>query len=323
MSTFLLSRLLSASWIALLLTGCGGVRQSQGEVPPIGTSGATQRSSPAAASGNLLYATSTDHAHLYVMTYPKVKLTYTIDGFSPAALRGICSDADGNVYVTDLGSLPSHTQSHVYVYAHGATTPSRVLSAPPGITNCAVDQGSGDLAVITEENVPSLAIYHNASGSPTLYNGGNYTHCTYDDDGDLYLAAPVFDGGFPLTVFADGKFTNVTLDQRLPFAADVQWNNGMLVFTTKARGKQQIVYWIKFSSATVGHVEQAFTLKRRRNALPRFGVPDVVVGNTVVATGIHRGQLDFWNYPRGGEPKRAVTEPIEAYFFGLAISPGG
>jgi hypothetical protein len=33
----------------------------------------------------------------------------------------------------------------------------------------------------------------------------------------------------------------------------------------------------------VGHVEPAFTLKRGGKALPRFGVPDLVAGNTMLA----------------------------------------
>ena len=317
-----LTRLLGAAVGAALLAGCGGLRSAEPGTSPAGALGATQRSGRAATSGDLLYATSTDHQYLYVMTYPRVRLIDTIGGFSPEALRGVCSDAGGNVYVVDFGSLPSHTESHVYVFQHGATIPSRVLSGPPGIENCAVDPVSGDLAVSTDNNYPTLAIYHNGSGSPTLYNGGPYVRGTYDDDGDLYLAAPIDDGGMPLAVFANGKFAHVSLDQRISWAANIQWYDGGLVFSTRARGRRQSVYRITFSSSTQGHVEPASTLRRNGKALPRFGVPDLVVGKDILATGQAHGQVYFWKYPKGGKPIRSVTEPIPSYFFGFAISHG-
>jgi hypothetical protein len=289
-------------------------------MPPIDKPASAQRPAPRVKSGDLLYATGTDHQYLYVMTYPNAKLVRTIGNFSPQDLRGLCSDEHGTVYVTDFGSLPSHTESQVYVFEHGATTPSRVLSAPPGIWNCAVDSVSGDLAVLTDNNDPSLAIYHGGSGLPTLYNGGGFDTGTYDDRGNLYLAARA---AVPFTVFANGKFTSVKLDRRLDFAAQVQWNDGALVYTTRARGRRQSVYWITFSSPTVGHVEPAFTLDRKGKALPRFGVPDLVVENTVVGVGQRSGQLDFWKYPEGGDPKRSVSEGTGSNFLGLAFSTGG
>jgi hypothetical protein len=306
---------------AAILVACSGARQSQGAIPPIGTWNRTQASEQAAVHGDLLYATGSDRKYLYVMTYPKLKLIHTIGGFNPPNLYGACSDLQGNVYVTDYGSVPSHTKSHVFIYKHGATTPTRMLAAPPGIYKCAVDPVSGDLAVITVTDTPALAIYRKASGSPTLYDGPHpYTAGAYDDNGNLYLAGAFFYGDFPPSLFANGTFTNVTLNKRLPRAVDLQWYNGVLVYTTKARRLQQKVYRIKFSSASVGHTEPAFRLERGGTALPRSGVPDLVVGNTIMATGLDLGQLDLWNYPQGGEQKRSVTEPINAYFSGLALS---
>lgn len=311
-------QLFGAVAAALLLTGCVGLRQPQGATPPMDTSG-VKRPAPETKSGDLLYATGSDRQNLYVMTYPGAKLIQTIGGFSPQDLRGICSDNRGTVYVTDFGSIPSHTESHVYVFEHGATTPSRILSAPPGIWNCAIDPSSGDLAVLTDNNYPSLAIYHNGSGSPRLYNGGGFDTAAYDDSGNLYLSSRA---ALSFALFANGKFMSVKLDQRIPGAADLQWDNGVLVYIMKAHGRQQSVYWVTFSSPTEGHVEPAFTLDRKRKALPRLGVSDVVFGNTIVGLGSHRGQLDFWKYPQGGDPKRSVSEGTGSYFLGLAISIG-
>jgi hypothetical protein len=306
---------LGLSSVALALSGCGGARQTQGETPPI-VAPAAER--PAKTIGSLLYAS--DRQNLYAMTYPQAKLVDTLSGFSSLELRGICGGANGEIYVTSYGYASKHESPEVYVFEHGATSPSRVLSSPYGARACAADPVSGDLAVITDTNYPSLAIYPKAQGSPTLYNDGAYMAGTYDDNGNLYLASTSFVGDSPLTFFANGKFTAVTLDQHIPWARDIQWQNGVLVATAGAKKTKQQVYWVTLNSSTNGHVEEAFILERKRKAIPRFGVPDLIVGKTIMAPGHSRGQLDFWKYPKGGEPDRSVTEPVRTYFTGLAIS---
>lgn len=307
---------LGLSSVALALSGCVGARQVQGATPIVAPAGA-ERS--AKTGGSLLYAS--DRQNLYVMTYPQAKLVDTLNGFSSLELHGICSGANGDVYVTSFGYYSKHEDPEVYVFEHGATSPGRVLASPYGARTCAADSNSGDLAVITDTNSPSLAIYSKAQGSPKLYSDGAYMAGTYDDNGNLYLASASFVGNSPLTLFANGKFTTVTLDRRIPWARDIQWKNGVLVVTAQAHETKQQVFWVTLSSSTNGHVAPAFILERKRKAEPHYGVPDLIVGKTIMAPGHSHGQLDVWKYPEGGEPDRSVTKPVHTYFTGLAISP--
>lgn len=308
---------LSLTSVALALSGCGAPQQTVGTTAAIVRSAAAER--PANTGGDLLYAS--DRQNLYVMTYPQAKLIDTLSGFSSLELHGICGDAKGDVYVTSFGYYSKHEDPEVYVFEHGATTPSRVLTSPYGARACAADSVSGDLAVITDTNSPALAIYSKAQGSPKLYSGGAYMAGTYDGNGNLYLASASFVGNSPIALFANGKFTTVALDQRIPWARDIQWHNGVLVVTAQAHGTKQQVYWVTLDTTTSGHVAPAFILERKHKPEPHYGVPDMIVGKTIIAPGHSHGQLDFWKYPKGGEPDRSVTEPVHTYFTGLAISP--
>ncbi|HEX3671282.1 MAG TPA: hypothetical protein VHT92_06205 [Candidatus Cybelea sp.] len=86
---------------------------------------------------------------------------------------------------------------------------------------------------------------------------------------------------------------------RIPFARDIQWQNGELVVTAGAKNTKQQVYWVTLNSSTNGHVSPAFILERKRKPMPHYGVPDLIVRKTIMAPGHGHGQLDFWKYPIG------------------------
>ncbi|HVN69299.1 MAG TPA: hypothetical protein VMU38_06605 [Candidatus Binatia bacterium] len=307
---------------AATLAGCG-VPTAQHGLPPE-VPGATRQSRAPATTGDLMYAVSSNHSFVYVLTYPKIKLIDTIGGFSPAALRGVCSDEAGNVYVVDQGSVPQHTQSHVFVFRHGETNPNRVLKAPSGIRNCAVNSSSGDLAVITDTNSPTLALYHHGRGSPTLYNGGPFSAGAYGANGRLYLVTP-WPTGQTVAVLdhhPGSAIQYLNLDRNVPWAGNAQWNRGTLVVTAQARGEQQFVYVIKPQGAARGKVVQISTLERRTKEVPRHGLPDQIEGDTLIAPGPHSGLLDFWEYPKGGEPEGSAKVKIDGYFNSFTVSRG-
>src|SRR5579863_4376250 len=89
--------------VAAQLAGCTG-STFQSTLPTartqIATHGSAIRSwvSPAAAGQDLLYV-SDDSGVVYVLTYPAGKLVGTLSGFGGPG--GLCSDAKGNVFITD------------------------------------------------------------------------------------------------------------------------------------------------------------------------------------------------------------------------------
>lgn len=87
---------------------------------------------------------------------------------------GECTDASGNVYITDLQA------KEILEYAHAGTTPVKTLTDSYGNPNgCAVNPKTGDLAVTNFEGgasgYGSLVVYASASGSGTFYSIGAYT----------------------------------------------------------------------------------------------------------------------------------------------------
>src|SRR5580700_10082829 len=139
---------LSMGAAAAILAGCGGSQ------PPIGAPGAMPQTStiathadrsgswmlPEAKREDLLYISDVYGVHVF--SYPKG--THVGDLTGVASPQGLCTDREGNVFVTDL------TVGYVYKYAHGGTRPIKVLYdiyVDFGPIDCSVDHVTGNLAV--------------------------------------------------------------------------------------------------------------------------------------------------------------------------------
>ena len=297
-----------------ILAGCGGSQPLIGAPFSIRTT--AQHALPDAQSGELLYVTTSNQEQLYVLRYPQLQVVDTIGGFSPAALRGLCSGPEGEVYATDDGQQTSY----LYLFKHGAKTPRRVLSGPGGLRACSVDSTTGDVAVTTVENRPALAIFRKGEGRPKLYDVGygTFTASAYAPDGNLYLIHDC------LVLFANGSFTCVKLagSASLRGATGLQWHNGVFIIAAQAHGKLQTVYTVKLTSATTGRLVSKITLDRKMNEDPRYGLPALLVGNDLMAPSNRKGSLNFWLYPKGGGPVRSAILKVDGFIAGLALSSG-
>jgi hypothetical protein len=137
---------------------------------------------------SLLYISDPGNDDVEIFSYPKGQLVGTLTGFSYP--QGICSDPSGNVYVADTGT------AQIYKFAHGATSPSAVLSDPNETpASCAVDPNSGNLAVsnllsATNFEVGSISVYPSGSTTPTVYtdpdNAREY-FLAYDSSGNIWV----------------------------------------------------------------------------------------------------------------------------------------
>lgn len=146
--------------VALLSSACDGGVQSG--------------STPAAAqlSGKhgetMLYVTSGGNPNFAIYSFPAAKLLRGIYSFANDG--AMCSDAAGNVYITDINYT-----GKIDVYAHGAIQPTGEIPLPGFETNgCSVDSGSGDLAVADFRDQAGtrqggISIFADAQGTPAFY----------------------------------------------------------------------------------------------------------------------------------------------------------
>src|SRR5579863_7905024 len=226
--------------LAGLLAGCARETAVQPLVlPPSGqlTSNAPVGRSwilPAAKKSDLLYISDLLAQVVDIYTYGHgYKLVGQLTGFFNP--EGLCVDLKGNVYVTNV------TNDGVYQiteFAHGGTSPLRVLSDPDGRPNgCSVDPTTGDLAVAdfwgASEGIGNVTVYKNASGTPTPYSNSNIYYdyyCAYDDNGNLFV-----DGETEGSVFGLGELTKggstlnfINIDQTIYLPGGVQWDGKYL-----------------------------------------------------------------------------------------------
>ena len=163
-----------------------------------------------------------------VYSYPRGKVEGTLTGFDVPA--GECSDRAGNVFIT------SFLASEIVEYAHGGTSPIATLSDPGEYpVGCSVDPTTGNLAVTNQLTTSyfagDLAIYPNASGTPTTYTAPNfyyYFFCTYDNKGNLYVdglsnGTNSSTGQYAELPAGSSNLESITIDQDI-YPLGIQWD---------------------------------------------------------------------------------------------------
>jgi hypothetical protein len=175
------------------LAGCGGAQQSANAIPQ-GPAALTQAEHsrswmlPEAKNNDLLYVSTFNGSALQVDVYswPRAKPVGTLSGVAGS----MCPDSDGNIWITNFDS------DTIVGYAHGGTTPIATLKIPRelhlGVSSCAIDPTSGNLAVGTNPasgTIASVLVYAGARGRPKIYHVLLETSslCTYDNDGNLFV----------------------------------------------------------------------------------------------------------------------------------------
>jgi hypothetical protein len=287
-----------ASAVAALLVGCGGMQPS-----PTGAAISVIR--PAAKSETLLYISSTKKASVYIYRYPKGKSIGTIIGFY--APVGLCSDGNGNVWVTDTDRYKAI--GYLDEYAHGGKYPIRTLENPSNSPQaCAVDPTTGNLAVADSQD--NIAIYPNAQAPPTYYSTTGVVHkpstITYDNAGNLYVAgAP----GQPAWLPRDTtRVVKIKLKPRPSDRGALTWDGQYLTVLHR-----------------VGSYDEVWRYELLGSSAQRIGVISVdccmgdyaIHGSILVATLPVLNESSVTKYPAGGKAFLGIAsvDPI-----GVAIS---
>ena len=315
----------------VMLAGCGGSQGQSIGMTPQGSTGTTPgRAQKASGSyGDLLYAAA--DARIEVYSFPAGVL---INSFAPPELPvRLCGDSNGDVFVaTESVSGPAF----IYEYAHGGSTPIATIqdgsaSNPYRPESCTVDPTTGNLAVVNnirytaEQNV---AVFPNAQEPPTLYDDSavtGYTFCTYDEEGNLYVAGyQTYDYGPRLSELkrGDSAFIGIKVNHLSRGGpGTLQWFGGYLAYAT-LRGfggkvAHDAVQLIKITGSKGTIVGRT----RFHGGQPWMWIQgNIMIGPHKIKYG--RG-IAYWSYPAGGEPIKVIRRPLYVSSVLVSVGPSG
>ncbi|HZV76165.1 MAG TPA: hypothetical protein VFF63_00245 [Candidatus Babeliales bacterium] len=262
-----------------------------------------------AATGDLLYAGVRHNIEVYAFPTGTFQERFVTKGY----VNGMCSDADGNVFVAAAAGKSSQPETgYLEEYAHGGRAPIASLDVPKdqAPVACSSDPITGNLAVTLENShnyTPSVAIYAKASGAPTVYTSnalGANPQAGYDDDGNLLATS----GGNVAAELLKGKtsFATIELAQTLGGVGHVQWDGKYFALqsfdATRHNGEKifERIYRITISGST-GKVVGKTTFDDWPENDPGQSWIDAA---TIVATPL--SEIVFWQYPAGGKPTKIV-----------------
>jgi hypothetical protein len=282
---------------------------------------------PGTTSEDLLYV-SNGNGIVNVYEYEQHDLVGELIDFTDP--KGECSDAAGNVYITD------YSTGDISEYAHGGTSALRVINESPyNPYACAVSSRSGDLAVANYNKggyytQGSLAIYRRAKGKPAYYTSDDLYQMNgvaYDRYGDLFVTGFYLYSGYynePAFAYLPAKTKNLqVIDLPAPNSSYGWYMTNVLGVGWD--GKYWIVdlyedvyqYSINVKPELIGGVQLDGA------GLPVvFYPPNSKKQATQAVSGVgysDDNEINFWNYPAGGESYASITHGLDKPF-GIAVS---
>jgi hypothetical protein len=316
-----------------LLAGCGGSQ------PPIGAPGAMpQRRAattpanraeswmlPEAKSEDLLYASNTSN-EVFVYSYPTMVVVGELS--LPQNAWGVCSDKQGHVFVTTMGSI-SKSVSTVYEYAHGGTKPIQSLTDPGLPNSCAIDPSTGNLAVtnwfgnLGSFDHGNVAVFTNATGNASVYYDPDiywYWWCTYDSSGNLYVDGYNEGGAYPFGELPKGSasFIGITFNSYFD-AFSLQWVSGnLIVSTADAKKSPEDIYRIELDGSN-GTIVGSTALYGHHDRNP--GNVQYLIDRDRIIGPRSPARLALWHYPAGGDPIRVAPNKAGPYGVALSLAP--
>ncbi|HEY1656048.1 MAG TPA: hypothetical protein VGF86_13140 [Candidatus Tumulicola sp.] len=266
-----------------------------------------------------MYVTDFNNSVVEIYTYPKGKHVGALTSgmLNP---QGECTDAAGNVYVANTGN------SNVLVYAHGGTTPVRVLDNPGQYpVGCSVNASDGDVAAADifspTTGVGAVTVWKSGSNQGTTYvQPAGLINCvsiTYDGSGNLYVAGSDSNGP-AIAYLRAGSMTwklatiKGVSSSNLGF---MQWDGRYVAFVDS---QNEAIDRVRFNGR-VGQVVRTVQYDGYVSTLCFFGPS----GQRKLATLSFYPSVSLYQYPAGGSPFKTIPLPdVESYaaLEGLAIS---
>lgn len=313
---------LRVSAVFVFLTGCGRGQSpaNQSVLPQAGVPSAQSQSlMPEAKNTDLLYIT--DYSTVLVYTYPQLKHVMTLRGFYSASAE--CTDADGNIYVTNEKPVV------VYEYAHGGTKRLKTFSVKHGGADaCAVDPTSGDLAV--SGNSSAVTIFEASGGKQYRVNDPAMVDnffCTYDKNGNLFVdGLASFQGKTRLAELLRGtkKFVGISSDTPLALTSNIQWDGSYLTALYYVHGHRK--QYKPFIAQLRIKQSKATKVAAYPLGAPAYSILQYYIsGDTLFVPNwyyVHGQQLKnvlVYKYPSGGAPTSTFTKVNDPR--GVILSP--
>jgi len=319
------SRLVPLCMAAVALSACGGLwppisarPEPQNTVRANNVNRESSRVLPQAKNRDLLYVSDQLFTDVYIFSYPALEPVGTLTGFSLP--EGLCSDEQGNVFVTDL------LARKIVEYAHGGSEPTETLNDGGYPDGCSVDPSTGNLAVADYGSSGSpgdLAVFHNARGTAVIYTDPamiSFRNCGYDDKGNLFADGQKYDNDPGLAELPAGgdKLKDIEFGRDFDAEGSVQWDGQHLAVMGNSAGS---IYRLAIAGSKARVVGRT-TLKS-----PRFSFSFWIQDRKLILTyvPVHSRAKDIalgvWTYPGGGKPVKNIRRLLGAY--GLTVSSAG
>jgi hypothetical protein len=299
--------------------------QIQPAAPSVDTA---PRTEVKAASGPVLYVSAhftSGGGEVYMLSYPQGQLLGTLTGVSRPPLD-LCADKAGNVWVT---TIRLGRYAPLYEFAHGATTPTKMLNDPGDPGSCSVDPTTGDVAVANYDNPYSgrgagnVAIFHKGRPPAKIYTDKDiqsFGSCSYDDRGGLLVAAEDNLDQNVLAALAPGgkSFSELTLDKTLSTLGPVQWDGRYFAVGYRS---PRTVFQVAVSGSAAKVVKVIRLIYQHNKIDGQFWIQRKTI--VAIVGPLERGNsaIGFWQYPTGGKATQLVRRlSANMYLTGLTVS---
>lgn len=274
-----------------------------------------------AKGATLLYVSDFEDNLVYIIALPSGKLLGKLTGFEQPS--GLCSDAEGDVYVADTNA------DEVLGYHHGAKSAFEALGEGQYSPNgCSVDPVTGNLAVTNccgTSRYGSLAIYAKAKGSAKYYTDSSmyvYWFCAYDGFGNLYVSGINNTYDYQLDVVPAGKhkLTRVTLSPDISgdVSPSLLWDGEYLAIANPVAGAI-FQYAVSGTQATRAHV----TKLSEAGSVGDFWIAGSGHSRTLYAPIRYNSVLStrVYAYPKGGKPLDTLYDVLEPFSATVSVPP--
>lgn len=303
--------------LSAVLAGCNGA------VSPTPVSGIAPQSARQswmardAGSQSLLYVSNSETATVDVyknFLTKNVTLVGKLTGFEYP--YGECTDATGDVYITDYYKVD------IVEYAHGGTSPLRTLTLTGSPIGCAVDPTSGNLAVAIWEGAQGynssggVFIFRAGTGKPTLYTISNLFQIwppAYDPHGNLFLL-----GYNPTVELVElprgaGAFRQISLGTlQINAPGSVLWEGRFLdaVDLQYQGGNTTAVYRLRIKGTNAAVVHTTVLTDTCSGNFADVVQPLIVKRKIFGPNQACKYRYGFWSDAAGGNPKRTFSSSI-------------
>jgi hypothetical protein len=300
---------------AALLSGCAGSQpltaNSRQGIALVRERAAHSGSwmAPNTSGQNLIYMVLGDTVGVYTFSGTQVGV---LKGFGFEAVAGLCSDSQGNVWITYGDSLLE--------YAHGGTIPIAQVYTPSEPHGCSVNPTNGNLAVTEgyEQSNNNVLVFTNIYSVPQTYTDPDffyYWYCSYDSQGNLFVNG-LRGKKVPLAELPSGgsSLGTVTVDEKIEKLGGLQWDGQYL-----AMG-DSLAHAVYQLSVANGQATTVTTTHFKGWSGARFKTiePFAIYNGIIVLTFSDR-QTGFWKFPAGGKSQLRI--PVVSGAKTVSVAP--